>query len=51
MPPAFGHTGSTATTLSPLSQHSCSASMIAFMPLKVTVIRSGPIALAPRPLR
>ena len=40
-----------AMMLSPGSQHSWIASMIAFMPLKVTVIRSGPIGCRPRPLR
>ena len=51
MPPALGQTGSTAMTLSPASQVSWIASMIAFMPLKVTVIRSGPIGWRPSPVR
>ena len=51
MPPAFGQTGSMAIRLSPTSQLSWMASMMAFMPLKVTVIRSGPTGLRPRPVR
>ena len=51
MPPVFGQTGSMATMLSPASQISVRASMMAFMPLAVTVMRSGPTGRAPRPLK
>ncbi len=49
--PAFGHTGSTTTTVSPGPAASRTAIMIACMPLVVTVMRSGAIGVRPRPVR
>ena len=51
MPTTLGHTGSMTTMLSPGSAISWMASMMAFIPPVVTVIRSGPIGRALRPVR